>query len=289
MTAEPLPLPIRVLVKGASTAVWTSTMYGPRADMTYPRVIEEQLLRAGHPAEVRVSAMVAAQARSALKTWEPDVVQWSPDVVVLHYGHFECIHLFLPWRLLRHANGMKRRPGPIHAYRTYGVRSAYKVLARIQTRIDALDRPSLHARRRRRLQRDLERLITRVREVASPLVLVPDIVPPGKIWDRHFPGARARMAAMNQTLEGVVDQVASPDVRLFKATDAVAPIVEEGTEEVSPDGGHYTARAHRLVGEALAKTILEWVATQPHLALQEAPHGDVVAAPASKAVLTEGG
>src|SRR5205823_4305743 len=105
--------PLRVLVKGASTAVMTSWMGGPRTDFAYPRVIEAELLAAGQPAEVRVTAAVGQRTKDSLKSWEREVVAWSPDVVVLHCGQYEAIHLFMPWWLERYVNNVARRPGVV--------------------------------------------------------------------------------------------------------------------------------------------------------------------------------
>ena len=53
---DPLPLPLRVLVKGASTAHTVSWMGGPRRDFAYARATEAALYAAGTPAEVRSTA-----------------------------------------------------------------------------------------------------------------------------------------------------------------------------------------------------------------------------------------
>ena len=104
---EPLPQPIRVLVKGASTVNWISYMGGPRSDFAYPRVLEATLLAAGRPAVVRDTSLAAEHPKSALAAWSTEVVPWSPDVVVLHYGHMECIHLLLPRVLQRYAQTLE--------------------------------------------------------------------------------------------------------------------------------------------------------------------------------------
>ena len=88
-------------------------MGGPRTDFAYPRVIEAELLAAGQPAEVRVTAAVGQRTKDSLKSWEREVVAWSPDVVVLHCGQYEAIHLFMPWWLERYVNNVARRPGVV--------------------------------------------------------------------------------------------------------------------------------------------------------------------------------
>jgi len=77
---EPNRLPLRVLVKGAS-----------RSDLDISRVIETELQAAGCPAEVRCTATPAERTKVALRTWQEEVLPWSPDVVILGYGETEAI------------------------------------------------------------------------------------------------------------------------------------------------------------------------------------------------------
>ena len=257
-------LPVRVLVKGASTVVWTSWMGGPRTDFAYPRVIEAELRAAGLPAEVRVEAWPSARTKDALKTWEQEVVPWSPDVVVLHYGHFETIHLLLPSWLERYANALSRRPGRLRdRYYRGVVKKVWLTLATGQQFVDRRVDPTIMSRRPRRVAVDLERLISRIRNVASPLVLVPDLLPPGGPWAKWFPGMGSRVEVMNTTLDALVDRIDESDVRRFRVTEVVAGLDLNG--EPAPDGGHFTPAVHRAVGGAFAKLILEWAAHQTHL------------------------
>lgn len=257
-------MPVRVLVKGASTVVWTSWMGGPRTDFAYPRVIEAELRAAGLPAEVRAAAGASIRTKDALATWEQEVVPWSPDVVILHLGHFETMHLLLPRWAERYANTPSRRPGPLRD-RWYGgpVKKAWLGLATVQQQIDARVDPAIRSGRARRVAADIERLIGHIRDVASPLVLVPDLLAPCRRWAEWFPGMDARVEVMNETLDDLVARIAQPDVRRFRVTDVVAGL--DLDEEPAPDGGHFSPVVHRAVGSALAQVILEWAAHQPHL------------------------
>ena len=60
---------------------------------------------------VRNLAVTSEQVKTGIKNWERQVFPWSPDVVVLHYGLYETVHLFLPQPLERHANSLRGRPG----------------------------------------------------------------------------------------------------------------------------------------------------------------------------------
>ena len=227
-------------------------------------MIDAELLSAGYPANVRVTAAVGAQARNARKTWAREVIPWSPDVVVLHYGQYEAIHLFMPWRLERFVNRSTRRPGKVRdAVHRHLVRKAYVSLALAQTQVDRRFPTSMSGYRFRRMASDLERLIDQIRNVASPLVLIPDQVHPGRIWAGAFPGMAARVDRMNSMLHDLVIRVDAPDVRLFSVNDVIAGM--DLDDEPTPDGGHFSPPVHREVGRALARVILGWAADQPHL------------------------
>lgn len=261
----PLPLPLRVLVKGPSSVVWTSYPRGPRTDFAYPRVIEEALLRAGQVAEVRTTATAGEPTRQAFKTWESEVIAWSPDVVVLHYPHYETLHLILPHWFERYCNSLRVHPGPIRSvYRRRVVDPLYQLGAKLQQALDRTAPPSAHDRRRARVEADLQFLIRKIRSVASPLVIVAEITRPGPPFREWFPGMEARVVAINELADRVVASFDHPDVRRFPTNAVASAAVAEG-EEIAPDGGHYTPTVHRAIGEGLAAEILAWAATQPHL------------------------
>ncbi|MDT4891310.1 MAG: hypothetical protein QOE97_345 [Pseudonocardiales bacterium] len=271
MSADPpagpaLPLPVRVLVKGASTVVFVADMGGPRSDFNFGRVIEDEILASGRPVEVRVSGVPSALAKFSLRTWEQDVLGWSPDVVVLHHGHYESIHYVLPRWLERHANSTRWRPGgALHGfYRRRVVRTVWVSLAKVQSRADKRFDSTVFRRRLRRVATDVERVIENVQTVGSPLVLVLEVIPPGRRWQSWMPGLAERTELMNTALEEAVARVGKPNVRFVRTSVPLAAKLEPG-EEATPDGGHYSARAHRVIGQTLADEILQWSRTQPHL------------------------
>jgi len=253
----PLPLPLRVLVKGASTVHTVSYMGGPRRDFAYPRATEAALYAAGVPAEVRCTAMASQRTMTALKNWEEETFSWSPDVVVLSYGHQETIHLFLPQRMERHVHSMADRPGLIRTpYRTV-LRKLWRLLARVQQQVDRRVPANLFTRRRRRVAADLFRLVERIQTIGSPLVLVMELTPPGAPFQKWFPGMAERMELMNGVLQDVVRRTDLPNVRYFATNTVLAPMIATG-DEVNPDGGHYTPEAHREIGATLAEEIAEF-------------------------------
>lgn len=259
-------MPLRLLVKGASTVNWTSWMGGPRTDFTFPRVIEEQLLADRRPCEVRTVTMTSEKASRLLSTWQREILGYSPDVIVLVYGHYEAIHLFLPRWLERHANSLRARPRALaQAYRHHLLRPGWMVLARLQARLDEAVDPNIRRARTRHVAADLRQYITQVQKVGSPLVYCFELLPPTDRYRHWFPGMAERIATMNTAIATMVTELGLPQVRYFR----VAPIADELTggdrEAAIPDGFHYSPGLHRAVGTALASDIAAWADTQPHL------------------------
>lgn len=276
-SGSPVPLSMRVLVKGASETVFVGEQSGPRSDFNFGRVVEAELVRAGWPAQVRVDGVPSELARFGLRTWERDVLGWSPDVIVLHYGHYESIHYFLPRWLEYHANSWRWRPTRLSTiYRKRVLRPLWVSLAKLQQRLDGRFNALLFKRKLVRTADDVGRLITNVRTASSPLVLVLEVVPPGPAWRDWFPGLVDRTAFMNDKLAETVSRFACDEVRFVRTVPELTARLDPG-EEPTPDGGHYSARAHGIVGEILAREILSWARTQTHLTwhgpeLRATPH-----------------
>ena len=267
---EPLPLPIRILVKGASTVGVASPMGGPRTDFTFPRAVEAQLLADGRPAVVRTITVASERTKDTLRHWEREMMGYSPDVVILVYGHYETIHLFLPWWLERHANSLRARPGRIReAYRRSVLRPVWMTLAKLQAKLDRTIDPTIRRSRPRRVAADLERLIGRIRFLHSPLVFVFELQPPARRYQSWFPGMTARMAEMNRELAALVERLDDPDIRYFRTSGLVAEHAGGDLDVATPDGFHYSPELHRVIGTELARQIADWADTQEHLKISE--------------------
>lgn len=267
----PLPLPIRVLVKGASTVNWVSWMGGPRTDFTFPRAIEAQLAAEGRPSVVQTITMTSEQTHKILGSWQREILGFSPDVIILVYGHFETIHLFLPRWLERHANSLKAKPRRVPMfYRQHLLRPVWISLAKLQAKVDSLLDPTIRRGRPRRVVADLERYITHVQEVGSPLVLLFELLPPADRYQSWFPGMATRIAVMNEAIADMVRKVGLPNVRYVRISELVDRYAEGSQELATPDGFHFSPLMHRVIGMALAQQIEDWADTQPHLAFQRA-------------------
>lgn len=262
---DALPLTLRIKVRGASTVAWLSPMGGPRSDLGFPRVIERELGAAGRPAVVDSYAIPGEPTVELVRTWEEHVLAWSPDVIVLMTGHYETIHLLMPHWLERHANSVRWVDRPIRTfYRRRLLRPAWKVLAQIQLRTDRRF-PRLRDRRVHAAVADIERFITRSREVGSPLVIVMEAPLPGSRARRWFPGMAHRIPLLNQELARMVASFACDEVRLFPTTRHAAEYADGDLDRAVPDGIHFTPPLHERIGRELADDIAKWAASQPHL------------------------
>jgi hypothetical protein len=263
---DPLPIPIRVLVKGASTVGWLSEMSGPRTDFGFPRALEAALLQEGRPTELRTFSVPSERTKTAVRRWEREMIGFSPDVVVLVYGHYETIHLFLPWWLERHANSRTVPPRRWSAlYRTHLLRPVWMFLARMQARADKKIDPTIRRGRPQRVVADLDKLISHTQELHSPLVFLFELLPPAERYQSWFPGMAARIEVMNAAIEELVKRLDRPNIRYFRVSELVQKYADGDMNVATPDGFHYTPHLHRMIGEHLAREVSEWADTQPHL------------------------
>lgn len=265
MGAGQVAMPVRVLVKGASTVTWTSGMGGPRTNFTYPRVLEQELRGHGRDVETWVTAMSAERTTSILRRWEVEVSGFSPDVIVLHYGHMESIHLFIPRWFERHVRGLRDRPGPVRErYRSLVLAPLWKLLVKVQQKVDRRLPTRLFHRRPRNVTALLERYVSHVQRFHSPLVVVMGLTSPNPAWRDWFPGLPGRIAEMDLALRALVERIDEPNVQFQPVWDLAEEWDARG-EDPRSDGGHYTPAFHRAVGELLAERVEAWAVTQPHL------------------------
>jgi hypothetical protein len=247
-------------------------MGGPRTNFTFPRVVEESLLRNGRPCEVRAIGRASDRTGRLARTWMSEVLDYSPDVIVLsNYGYMETAHLFLPRWLERHADGTNARPRGLGVpYRKYILRPLWMALAKLQARVDGFLDPHIPRNMTRKVTTDLENYIKQVQRVGSPLVILLDQPPPSSRYARWFPGMAARVDAMHEALEDMVTRLESPLVERFYVTRIIDEQFGGDLEVAVPDGFHYSPELHRAIGVRLAQRLEEWADTQPHLALDDA-------------------
>lgn len=263
----PLPLPIRVLIKGPSTCTWISYMGGPRTDFNFPRVIERELLAHGHPVTLNNTAVLGSPTRDWFPTFEEDVATFSPDVIILYPGHYEMLHMVLPQWFERHSNRINHVPSRLaHKVRRKLERGMWRFLVKVQARIDVALPQRAHERRIRRTVADLKGYIEIVRHVGRPLVFVMEtLMPADRVSEKWLPGAEARLTELNRRQRALVEEFDEPDVRWFPTFEIAEKRYGDDRTAATPDGFHYTPELHDDIGRAFAEIINEWAQGQPHL------------------------
>lgn len=262
----PLPLPLRVLVRGASTVGYSGVMSGPRTDLGFPRVIERDLLAGGRPASVVSLTVGGMRTNTVLRTWEHDILGWSPDVIVIMAGHYETLHVLWPQWLERHANSNIWAPRRLNTlYRRRVLRPLWRTLVKLQTKLEQRV-PSWWWRHRvDNAVADIAKTVTQARTIASPLVIVMEVPQPSGPGRSLFPGMPERVTYVNQRLAEAVARAGAEDVRIFPTNEVVASYAHGDLDAALPDGFHFTPGLHAVVGGRLADEIEAWAKAQPHL------------------------
>lgn len=267
--SEPLPLTLRVSVRGPSTVGWVSPMSGPRSDLAWPRVIERELLASGRPTDVRARTVGGEATVKVVREWEREYYGWSPDVLIFLSGQYEALHLLMPNWLERHANSLVWSPRPWNRlYRKRFLRPMWRALVRLQTAIDATRLP-LNKWRIRFAVADLDKTVTSVRQFGSPLVIVMHATEPSAPGAAQFPGFGPRVRYLNGLLDELVERYGTDEIRIFPTEEVVREFVarEHDGDRTSAmlDGFHYSPALHEEIGRRLAAEIQSWAATQDHL------------------------
>jgi hypothetical protein len=257
------PVRLRGLVKGASSSVWVAPPGGSRTDQTFAWWLEVLLNSAGLPAQIRNAGSEGQKITQALCDWETEIQQWSPDVVVLNYAQYECMPGMLPRWLERHATGWHRHSGPIrNRYRQKVLNPTWRRLTRLQRRADELNLPRPFRSSTGKTILELERLVEQIQLAANPLVFVMDTWPIAPRWQKWFPKMSERISELGEAMTSWAKESSDPNLRLFRLSEIVAG---HDLEEALPDGVHFSAELHREIASELAREILPWAATQPHL------------------------
>ena len=230
-----------------------------RHDGTYLEVLEWILYDAGYDIAVRNFSRPADQIHNGARRFIEQGLAEFPDVLIIHYGINECRPPVVPWVLIRHL---------FHPYHGLSAASELyrKVVAKQLWRMVRSYQRYMAARvgqRTWRMSPDrFSRECLRLFEIArrqKMLVLVIDQNQPASRILQAIPGLDERCASYRRVQERVVAEFGDPDVRLVSA----AKVVEEmGIDKALPDSLHFSAPAHRRLGEMLAAEVGPWLEAQ---------------------------
>jgi lysophospholipase L1-like esterase len=247
-----------VVAFGNSVTALQSPGRAHHADGTFVEVLADRLAAEGVPAVPHLEARWFDFLHRAIRQYPERVRAHAPDVLVVQFGFNEYQPWLLPVWLLRHL--MSRGEAVTRSarrYRRHVSEPMWRLVRGYRRFGSSLVGTRTWHTTPRRFEGHLRRLLRIARDEGRPLVLVLDLQPPDEKLEHFLPGLAARHAVYQGIYERVVADAADPDVRLVRASQLTAAL-----DPATGDGIHYTPHAHRVIGEALAEQVLEWVRAQ---------------------------
>lgn len=248
--------PLSVVVLGNSVSVLSLPQREGPSDGTYAEVLRDRLVAEGVPTRVHQEGRWFDFAVKGLRRYESSVRTHLPDVLVLQYGVNESQPWLLPVPVLRHfltSHRTTTRTG--RWYRDTVAPPIWRGLRSYRRWASPMVGSRTWQTTPHRFGEAIRQLIRAVRHDFQPLVLVLDVQLPPEALEHFLPGMAPRHERIQQVLRDVVAEFGSSDVRLVE----VSKLIEAAGPEAMTDVTHYTPLGHRVVGDALAREVLEWL------------------------------
>lgn len=250
----PLTVPLRVAVVGNSMPLATAPWGHGGHQTSYPRQLERVLAERGVAAQVVNEARQASMVDDGIRHWEQRVYAYGPDVVVAHYGVFECVTKAVPRRLERYVFGWNYHGGRIARRVRPLVLRAWPAARAWQRLVDRTVGLRSYRMRPERFAWELRHFISLCKGDGDPLVLVPDVQEFGGRYTHWMPHMNARRDRINDVLRRVVAEF-DDTVRVVELS---ALVDEAGGPAALPDGVHFSAELNRRLAELVADEIEAW-------------------------------
>jgi lysophospholipase L1-like esterase len=251
--------PLSVVAFGNSVASLIMPERTDRSEGTYLEVLADVLAGMGVPAIPHQESRWFGFLHAAMRDYVPRVRAHSPDVLVVQFGLNEYQPWIVPIWLVRHLLTQGEAVSRVaRRYRRHVGLPLWKLVRGFRRRVSPLVGMRTWQTTPRRFEGQLRKLLRVSRRDTKCLVLVLDIDRPGPVLQHFLPGVDARHAVFQEILERVVREVDDPEVRLFRVSEVTAGIGPEAMQ----DSMHYTAATHRVVGEALAAEVADWLRTR---------------------------
>ena len=248
--------PLSVVAFGNSVTTLQLPLRQDRADGTYLEVLADQLTAAGVPTAPHLEGRWFDFIHRGMREYQQRVRNHLPDVVVIQYGLNESQPWLVPVWLIRHLLVQHQAvTRSAKGYRKYVAQPLWKQVRTFRRAASPVVGTKTWQMTPRRFGGQLRRCINNVRLEARPLVLVLDINEPGDLLEHFLPGMHERHRIYQETIRQAVASFDSPEVRLVE----VSRICRELGPGALPDGMHFSAAAHRAVGEALATEVLAYL------------------------------
>ena len=244
--------PIRVVTLGSSVAVLVRPRPAGPDEVVYSRHLERELRARGHDAEVINEGRWFEMVDQTYSRWDAAVSAHAPDVVILNFGFVECQPPVLPYPVHRWILDWKTPLGLVRGrVRRPLIDRSRQALGWWTPKATAWMGQRGHKRSPKRFGAEMTRLITSTRNEVQASVLVLGISPPTGWVLEFMPGIDERAAQYNRILERVVESRADPDVHFV----SLEPVIAKLGIDLTGDGIHFTAEAHRLLASVLADEV----------------------------------
>ncbi|ASO20688.1 lysophospholipase L1-like esterase [Actinoalloteichus hoggarensis] len=252
--------PLSVVVIGNSAVYQQAPARRRREEGVYAEEMRTLLRARGIDAALHMEGGWFDLITTPSRRYEPLIRNHFPDVVIIHYGAAEAGPYLMPFGLLRH---LTRRSSPIgragELYRRVVVANAWRVARWYRQAMSAVVGDRTWQMRPTIFAAHLTNVVTQIRRDRRPLVLVVDITPAGDALEHFLPGIKKRHETYRTTIAEAVRRLDDSDVRVVPIVDLLAPL---GWEDAVPDGLHYSAKSHAILGQWLADTVVEWLTAE---------------------------
>jgi lysophospholipase L1-like esterase len=242
--------PLRVVVLGSSVGYFLRPHRTTLEQRTYAEHLQVLLRRQEIPVEVRNASSWTLLVPEAVQRLEELVLRAAPDVVVVNLGIVDCEPRTIPLRLLRWL--FSKSPsgaGISHWTRRVFAPPLYRAYTAGSPRLLKL-MPMPPRVLPKRFERETRMLAEIIRQERGALVLLVGIPRPGDRLEEVLPGTRANASRFNAILRDVADE---PGVRFVGLEHSALT-----TEELVPDGIHFSPEGHLEVADLLAVEIADW-------------------------------
>jgi hypothetical protein len=212
--------------------------------------VQRLLAERGIASEVANFAESAGMISDAVCGWHESVFARSPDVLIIHYGGYECTPKVLPRWFEAKANHWHYHGGRAQRLGRSVVQRLWKYARLYQREADRRIGTRGFRMSPDRFRWEFEHFLGLTRGVGDPLILVMDLHRFGSRYTFWIPSINERQAIMQETLKTMVEEM--DGVRLIP----IAALIERLGGKAMPDGVHFSAEVHVTVAEMLVVEIV---------------------------------
>lgn len=235
---------MKITVVGNSVGLLVRPPRTSREEAVYAQLLVQKFRESeARDIEVYNHCKWSGDLLTCLAEFEHQILQYDPDVVLVHFGINECAPRVLPralWTLLN-AKFSYRMPG-----HRYLLRVLNAGLSRIRPHAIRLLRSRSWMSPHQFEQALSQLVVLTVKETRAQLILL-NIGPPTDRVERALPGCTENVAIFNK----IISRIARESLHHCSVLDIHQLVLTHGAEDLQPDGIHLSATGHALVADQL--------------------------------------